>query len=153
MTYTFHISENCSEQVEPILRALPEWFGIEKATLQYIKDADTMPSMLVKNGEHVIGFITIRMHFPESADIHCMGILPAYHRRGIGRQLVNALESHLNKEGVKFLQVKTVSDGNPDEAYAKSREFYLGVGFTPLEVFPNLWDEWNPALLLIKSLQ
>ena len=153
MTYTFQLTKNCSKQVEPILRALPEWFGIEKATQQYIKDADTMASMLAKDGEQVIGFITIRMHFPESADIHCMGILPKYHRKGIGRQLVSALETHLKKEGVKFLQVKTVSDANPDEAYAKSRKFYLGVGFTPLEVFPNLWDEWNPALLLIKSLQ
>jgi GNAT superfamily N-acetyltransferase len=153
MTYTFNITEHCSARVEPILRALPEWFGIEKATLQYIKDADTMPSMLVKDGEHDIGFLTIRMHFPESADIHCMGILPAYHRKGIGRQLVHAVENYLKLDGVKFLQVKTVSDSNQDESYAETRKFYLGVGFTPLEVFPTLWDEWNPALLLIKSIQ
>jgi len=93
------------------------------------------------------------MHFPESADIHCMGILPAYHRKGIGRQLVHAVENYLKLDGVKFLQVKTVSDGNQDESYAETRKFYLGVGFTPLEVFPTLWDEWNPALLLIKSIQ
>jgi GNAT superfamily N-acetyltransferase len=153
MTYTFNITEHCSARVEPILRALPEWFGIEKATLQYIKDADTMPSMLVKDGEHDIGFLTIRMHFPESADIHCMGILPKYHRKGIGRLLIAALECHLKKEGVKFLQVKTVSDDDPNGVYANTRLFYSGVGFTPLEVFPTLWDEWNPALLLIKSIQ
>ena len=153
MMYTFQITGNCSEQVELILRALPKWFGIEKATLQYIKDADTMLTMLAKDGEQVIGFITIRMHFTESADIHCMGILPAYHRKGIGRQLVHAVENYLRLDGVKFLQVKTVSDGSLDESYAETRKFYLGVGFTPLEVFPTLWDEWNPALLLIKSIQ
>jgi ribosomal protein S18 acetylase RimI-like enzyme len=153
MTYTFNITEHCSARVEPILRALPEWFGIEKSTVQYIKDADSMPTMLVRDGEEVIGFVTIRMHFPESADIHCMGILPAYHRKGIGRQLVHAVENYLKLDGVKFLQVKTVSDSNQDESYAETRKFYLGVGFTPLEVFPTLWDEWNPALLLIKSIQ
>jgi len=153
MTLSFQVEHECSKQVEPILRALPEWFGIEKSTVQYIKDADSMPTMLVRDGEEVIGFVTIRMHFPESADIHCMGILPAYHRKGIGRQLVHAVENYLKLDGVKFLQVKTVSDGNQDESYAETRKFYLGVGFTPLEVFPTLWDEWNPALLLIKSIQ
>ena len=153
MTLSFQVEQACSKQVEPVLRALPEWFGIEKSTVQYIKDADSMPTMLVRDGEEVIGFVTIRMHFPESADIHCMGILPAYHRKGIGRQLVHAVENYLKLDGVKFLQVKTVSDSNQDESYAETRKFYLGVGFTPLEVFPTLWDEWNPALLLIKSLQ
>ena len=153
MTLSFQVEQACSKQVEPVLRALPEWFGIEKSTVQYIKDADSMPTMLVRDGEEVIGFVTIRMHFPESADIHCMGILPAYHRKGIGRQLVHAVENYLKLDGVKFLQVKTVSDSNQDESYAETRKFYLGVGFTPLEVFPTLWDEWNPALLLIKSIQ
>ena len=153
MTLTFQITEKCSKEVEPILRALPEWFGIEDSTLEYIRDADTMPSMLVRDGDEVIGFITIKFHFPECADIWCMGILPKYHRTGTGRALLEALEAHLKKEGVKFLQVKTVSDGSPDKAYAKTRAFYKGVGFTPIEIFPTLWDEWNPALLMIKYLQ
>ena len=66
MTIIFQISENCGKDVEKILRALPEWFGQEDSTLQYIKDADTMPSMLAKDGDDVIGFITIRKHFPEN---------------------------------------------------------------------------------------
>ena len=152
MTLSFQITENSSAEVERILRALPEWFGIEKSTLQYIKDADTMPTMLVKDGDEVIGFLTIHQHFPESAEIHCMGILPKYHRTGTGRLLLEALEQHLKQTGVKLLQAKTVSSTNPDKAYEKSRAFYEGVGFTPLEVFPTLWDEWNPCLLFVKSL-
>ena len=153
MTITFHISEKCSKDVEPILRALPEWFGIEESTLQYIKDANSLTSMLAKDGDAVVGFITIRKHFPETVEMHCLGVLPTYHRTGIGRQLVTALEDHLKKEGVKFLQVKTVSEDRACDAYAKTRKFYLGVGFTPLEVFPTLWDEANPCLLLAKYLQ
>jgi len=152
MTLTLQISENCGKHVEKILRALPEWFGQEDSTLQYIKDADTMQSMLAKDGDDVIGFITIRKHFPESAEMHCLGVLPTHHRTGVGKQLVNALEEHLIKEEVKFLQVKTVADGRDCEAYAKTRKFYIGVGFTPLEIFPTLWDEANPCLLLVKSL-
>ena len=25
-------------------------------------------------------------------------------------------------------------------------------GFVPLEVFPSLWDPWNPALQLVKAI-
>lgn len=152
MTLSFQITENCSKEVEPILRALPEWFGIEESTVQYIKDADTMPTMLVKDGDEVIGFLTIHHHFPETAEMHCLGILPKYHRTGIGKQLVGALENHLKSEGVQLLQVKTVSGDRACQAYAKTRAFYLGVGFMPLEVFPTLWDEANPCLLLVKHL-
>ncbi len=152
MTITLQISEHCGKDVEKILRALPEWFGQEDSTLQYIKDADTMTSMLAKDGDEVIGFITIRKHFPETTEMHCLGVLPKYHRTGVGAQMVAALEDYLEQEGVKFLQVKTVSDGRNCKAYAKTRKFYLGVGFTPLEIFPTLWDESNPCLLLVKYL-
>ncbi len=152
MSITLQISEKCGKHVEKILRALPEWFGQEDSTLQYIKDADTMPSMLAKDGDEVIGFITLHYHFHESVEMHCLGVLPKYHRLGIGRQLVTAVENHLKKEGIKFLQVKTISADSSDEAYAKTRKFYIGVGFSPLEVFPTLWDKTNPCLLLVKSL-
>lgn len=152
MSITFEVTDKCSKEVEPILRALPEWFGIEESTVQYIKDADTMPTMLVKDGDEVIGFLTIHHHFPETAEMHCLGILPKYHRTGIGKQLVGALENHLKSEGVQLLQVKTVSGDRACQAYAKTRAFYLGVGFMPLEVFPTLWDEANPCLLLVKHL-
>ncbi|MBT4530517.1 MAG: GNAT family N-acetyltransferase [Phycisphaerae bacterium] len=152
MTISIRIEKECRTHVEHILRALPEWFGIEKATLQYIKDADKMPTMLVRDGDEVIGFLTIHMHFPETAEIHCMGILPKYHRTGTGRLLLQTLEECLQEKCVKFLQVKTISDGSPDKAYAKTRDFYKGVGFSPLEIFPTLWDNKNPCLLMVKSL-
>lgn len=145
-------SIHCGKVCEPILRALPEWFGIEESLVQYVKDADTMPTMLVKDGENVIGFLTIKMHFPESADIHCLGIHPDYHRKAVGRLLIQELERYLRSQEVKILQVKTVSEDRDCKAYAKTRQFYLAVGFIPLEVFPTLWDESNPCLLLVKPL-
>lgn len=41
---------------------------------------------------------------------------------------------------------------NPDQNYERTRRFYLAAGFTPLEEFPDLWDERNPCLLMVKSL-
>jgi len=54
--------------------------------------------------------------------------------------------------GKEFLTVKTLADTHPDEGYAGTRRFYLAMGFKPLEVFPTLWDEANPCLLMVKRL-
>ncbi|MBC23167.1 MAG: hypothetical protein CMJ32_04540 [Phycisphaerae bacterium] len=143
---------DCSKVCEPILRSLPKWFGIEESLLMYVRDADTMPTMLVKDGDDVIGFLTIKMHFPVSADIHCMAIRPEYHRTGTGTRLIQALERYLTGQGVKLLQVKTISEDRECEAYAKTRQFYQAMGFIPLEVFPTLWDTDNPCLQLVKPL-
>ena len=145
-------STSCGQVCENILRALPDWFGIESSLIQYVKDADIMPTMLAQDENDFIGFITIKKHFRESADIHCMGILPKYHRKGIGKFLIKELEKYLKDEGVKLLQVKTLSTDRDCSAYAKTRAFYKAVGFFPLEVFPNWWDDANPCLLLVKQI-
>ena len=145
-------SANCGIVCEDILRALPDWFGIEESLVQYVKDADVMPTMLAKDKDDVIGFLTIKRHFPDSAEIHCMGILPQYHRKGTGKLLIKELEKYLEYEGVKILQVKTVSADRDCSAYAKTRAFYKAVGFIPLEVFPTFWDKANPCLVLVKQI-
>ena len=35
------------------------------------------------------------------------------------------------------------------EAYDKTNRFYLALSFKEFEVFPNLWDEWNPCQVYI----
>ena len=81
-----------------------------------------------------------------------MGILPQYHSKCIEKLLIKELENYLKNEGVKILQVKTVSADRECRAYAKTRAFYKAVGFFPLEVFPNLWNEANPCLILVKQI-
>ena len=49
------------------------------------------------------------------------------------------------------IQVKTVDEGHYKE-YDQTIAFYEGVGFKKMEVFPTLWDEWNPCLILIKKI-
>ncbi len=45
---------------------------------------------------------------------------------------------------VEFLQVKTLSAKHPDAGYGRTRQFYLAMGFRPLQEFPTLWGEANP---------
>lgn len=137
---------------EPILRSLPDWFGIEEATAQYIRDIETMPTILACVDGSPVGFLTVRKHNPLAAEIHVMGILPEYHRHGIGRRMLERAEAVLRAEGVRFLQVKTLSASHPDPSYARTRLFYQAMGFCPLEEFPTLWDAGNPCLQMVKWL-
>jgi GNAT superfamily N-acetyltransferase len=137
---------------EPILRALPEWFGIEKATRQYIQDIDALPTFLALSDGKAVGFLTLKQHTTYAAEVHVMGVHPEMHRQGVGQALIDEVEAYLQEQGVEYLQVKTLSPAHPDAGYARTRAFYLAMGFRPLEEFPELWDPENPCLQMIKWL-
>ena len=137
---------------EPILRLLPEWFGIEAAILNYDKEIDSPPTFLAKSGGQVLGFLSVKQHYPESAEIYVMGVRPEARHGGIGRALMQEAEAYLKSRGVEYLQVKTLGPTNPDPAYAQTRAFYLAMSFRPLEEFDQIWDEHNPCLILVKRL-
>ncbi|MEM7125534.1 MAG: GNAT family N-acetyltransferase [Chloroflexota bacterium] len=137
---------------EPVLRDLPNWFGIEEATKHYIQEIDTLPTFLACQGDEVVGFLSLKSHNSHSAEVYVMGIKKDRHRRGIGKKLLHEAEAHLQAQEVEYLQAKTLSNSHPDEGYAKTRAFYQAVGFRPLEELPTLWGEENPCLLMIKRL-
>jgi ribosomal protein S18 acetylase RimI-like enzyme len=144
-----------SGAVEPILRALPGWFGIEAATQAYIQAAAEHPTLLAidtARADRPIGFLTLWHHSADAAEVYVMGVLPEYHRRGVGRALIMAAERHLRAQGVTFLQVKTLSARHPDAGYAKTRAFYRAMGFRLLEEFPDLWGPQSPCWQLVKVL-
>jgi GNAT superfamily N-acetyltransferase len=154
-TQRFKIEGPCfgkAEVCEPILRSLPAWFGIEEAIVQYMADIDHLPTFLVHEAGEVIGFLTIKQHYPTSAEVLVMGIRQNAHRQGMGRALMHQAQRWLKNQGVKYLQVKTLGPSRSDENYDKTRAFYLAMGFTPLEELPQIWDEKNPCLILIKRL-
>ncbi len=141
-----------SEITEKILRSLDKWFGLELAIKDYIENVKNKLFLACYNDNEVVGLICIHYNNSYTADIYLMGILEKYHRRGIGRLLIEKVESILKKNGFKFLMVKTLGPTNPDENYKKTRLFYQKVGFYPLEEFKEIWDEHNPCLILIKSI-
>jgi len=136
---------------EKILQALPDWFGVEKYTREYIKQSSDMPFWAYKENIDYVGFISLKKTADFTAEIYVMGILPQYHRQGIGKQLFAAFESYAKVQGYEYVQVKTVERGHYDE-YDKTVSFYESLGFRALEVFPTLWDEHNPCLVMVKSV-
>jgi len=139
--------------VERLLRSLPQWFGIESAIESYVGDAATMPTYLAHADDAVgaVGVVLVARHYPTAAEIHLMAVAPEYHRRGVGRAVLAAVEADLAADGVRFLQVKTLGPSRPDADYDRTRAFYTAVGFTPLEELADLWPG-NPCLIMVKSL-
>ena len=86
-----------------------------------------------------------------TAELYVMGILKAYQRKGIGRLLFDAAKETAREQGYSFIQVKTVQMGKYEE-YDCTNRFYLSLGFKEFEVFPTLWDEWNPCQIYVMAL-
>ena len=139
-------------QCEEILRSLPMWFGIEPALVMYADDSVRLPTFAAVEGAKLIGFISLRQHFPRAWDVHCIAVRAESRNKGFGKALMAHAERWLGQQGVTLLQVKTVAASSPSKEYALTREFYYHLGFEPVEVFPTLWDPHNPALQLIKVL-
>ena len=136
----------------PILRSLPDWFGLEESLVHYSAEIDNLPTFLAYNAANVVGFVSLKLHNPYSADVYVMGVVPEMHRMGIGQVLMNQALAWLKSEGFEYVQVKTLGPSHPDEGYAKTRAFYISVGFRPLEEFDRIWDEQNPCLIMIRKL-
>ncbi|MCA8961153.1 MAG: GNAT family N-acetyltransferase [Planctomycetes bacterium] len=137
---------------EPVLRALPDWFGIESAIVEYVQAIDALPTFCIEEDRAILGFMSVRHHFPASAELYVLAVRPEHHRRGFGQVLLRATEAHCRAQGVRFLQVKTLSPARESEAYAKTRRFYDAMGFVPFEEFPELWGPANPCLQMVKAL-
>jgi len=143
---------NQSSVCIPILRLLPDWFGIEEAILGYEREIEHLPTFLARSDGRVLGFLCLKQHNPFSAEIYVMAVRPEVHHSGIGRALVEAAEAHTAWLGVEYVQVKTLGPSRPNQEYACTRAFYEAIGFRPLEEFTQIWDEHNPCLILIKRL-
>lgn len=137
---------------ESIMRALPAWFGIEAAIVDYARSADELPTFVAGAGERTVGFVTLKPTSAFAMELHVMGVLPAWHRRGIGRVLVERAAAYARSQGAAFLHVKTLAESDPDPGYAATRRFYEAMGFVPLEELPQVWGPENPCLIMVRAL-
>jgi len=137
---------------EQVLRSLPMWFGQEEALRAYVRDTSLLPTFVSTEQGVIKGFVTLRQHFPQSVEIHCIAIHAPARGQGLGQRLLAQAQAWSVAQGARFLQVKTLADAHPSPEYAQTRAFYERAGFVPLEVFATLWSQQNPCLQLIRHL-
>lgn len=134
-----------------ILLSLPAWFGIPEGIQNYVEESKKMPFFTAFSDERPVGFLVLKSTSTATAEIFVMGVLPAHHRSGIGKELYEAFERYAQDTGFSYIQVKTVQMGKYPE-YDKTNRFYLAMGFQELECFPTLWEEGNPCQVYIKYI-
>ncbi len=137
---------------EKVLRRLPDWFGIETALADYVAGVSKLPFWVAMDGDDCVGVAAVKIHHGHTGEIYVMGILPEYHRRGIGMQLMEAADIYFKGNGCKYVVVKTLSALVKSNHYHRTRKFYLSVGFEPLITLTEVWDEDNPCLIMIKRI-
>ena len=134
-----------------ILEALPEWFGIPEAREGYIAESLHKIFFCAYDQDMPVGFLYLKETGNATAELYVMGVLREFHRNGIGRELFDRAKKAAAEKGYSFIQVKTVQMGKYEE-YDQTNRFYLSLGFKEFEVFPTLWDEWNPCQIYVLSL-
>ena len=135
-----------------ILSALPQWFGIPEANASYIEHVRNIVFFAVAyDWDKAIGFIALETG-TDAAEIHVMGVLPEYHRQGIGRQLVQRCEEYCIARKIAVTTVKTLGPAHPDAGYARTRAFYEGMGFEAVRVTEE-WGKGCPCLHMAKRLK
>jgi GNAT superfamily N-acetyltransferase len=142
-----------ADQCERVLRTLPLWFGIESSLMEYVRDTERFPTFVARAAGEVVGFVTIRQHFPDAWEVNCIAVAAHVRNQGVGRALHTYIEQWLQAQAARLLQVKTLADSHPSAEYAETRRFYSSVGYAALEVFPELWGPRLPVLQLIKTLR
>lgn len=146
--YAPEFAAECADLID----ALPDWFGLPETNAAYLRSLEVLPSWLAVDDGQVVGAITLEAHFPGSFEIHFMAVHPQYHRQGIGRRLVELLEDEVRRRNGRFLHVKTLAPSHPDPYYAKTRAFYLALGFAQLFESNALWGPENTAVILVKAM-
>jgi GNAT superfamily N-acetyltransferase len=151
MIQTILNAEEKQRIARAILEALPEWFGIHEAREDYIRESAGQTMLASSEGGETRGFLCMKETGKDTMEIAVMGVRKECHRQGIGAALVEAAEQRAREMGYSFLQVKTVQMGRYPE-YDATNRFYLRCGFQEFEVFPTLWDEWNPCQIYVMAL-
>mgnify|MGYP000481383168 FL=1 len=134
-----------------ILEALPDWFGIPEAREEYIVNSVNQQLFAAVKEEKTIGFLCLKQTGKDTVEVSVMGVLKEFHRPGIGRKLFMKAREKAIKDGFSFIQVKTVQMGQYDN-YDNTNKFYISLGFKEFEIFPTLWDEWNPCQVYVMAL-
>lgn len=135
-----------------IMNALPKWFSPPEDIIKKSIAHKEMPFFSAFDGERAVGFIALKVHNQFTVEMYNLGVLEAYHRRGIGNDMMLVVDQYCKESDYKYITVKTLDSSAQYEPYERTRSFYIKNGFLPLEVFKTYWNEENPCLFLVKYI-
>jgi len=139
-----------------ILQELPYLADREKSAQKYADLVSDMYFLGVFDRGGTVGFLAMKELDETFGELFAVGILEDYRRISIGRGLFNTMQNFALANGLNYLCVKL------PKSYEFQTEGILGflkaMGFLsfedlPVENLPNLLDEENLKLILVKDLK
>ena len=137
-------------QVLAIARMLASWFKpLDQMAL--VIDLQQHEGFVATEAEEVVGFLTYHLFAPQIAELSWFGVEPMKQGRGIGHDLLVALETTLASRGVRTLELSTVPTDH-DPVFAASNAFYKRYGFTIEQRDNHYYAYGRPRILLKKQI-
>ncbi|QMS85328.1 GNAT family N-acetyltransferase [Candidatus Xianfuyuplasma coldseepsis] len=136
-----------------VLRDLPEWFGIEESTKEYIETVIKYPFVAAFDHNLPIGFYSIRKENDKVLDMYVLGVLKQYHGTGVGTRLQEFVNQYANDHGYEYLMVLTLAEKKQNKEYLMTRKFYLNQGFIDFYQNDDIFDSQNPCQIMMKALK
>ncbi|MEM7019111.1 MAG: GNAT family N-acetyltransferase [Pseudomonadota bacterium] len=131
-----------------VLRALPQWFGIESAIIDYGKDLESLDGFVAIQ-DNIVGFVGLKRYGEYSIEVNVIGVLPTLRGQGIGSRLLAVVDQQATTEKTRLLHMKTLAPSAPDPNYVETRAFWEANGFIPMDAH-LLWGEENPCQVMVK---
>ncbi|WP_257791999.1 GNAT family N-acetyltransferase [Anoxybacter fermentans] len=104
--------------------------------------------------DEVVGFVAIKHKNNHVSEILWMTVKKERQKQGIGSALIDHIVNDLRAQGIRLLEVKTLSDDVNYPLYEITRHFYEVMGFMYLETidpYPG-WDQGNSCAIYVKIL-
>lgn len=153
MIYVRQIVGEDHDSIIEIAKALyPRWFN-ELGLEQITRNLQTEQGLVALDNGRVVGFVIYSTdENSKTAELSWIAVRPELHRKGTGWALVNALIEILTRQAFRALEVSTVAPTIEYEPYARTREFYHGVGFSDVQIDKAWYPSGDDRLLLRKQL-
>jgi len=139
-----------AEACDAIIASLPGWFGMEEGIRDCATAVRSEEGFVADQDGEVRAFLTW-VEAAGTGEITWMASHADHRRRGLGRDLIEALATTLRERGVSELRVKTLSSRHPDPGYGQTRAFYSTMGFEVIAEL-DIWGPENPCALLALPL-
>jgi len=143
-----HIEACCS-----IAKELREYFT-ENAIETMRKDMKKHLLYVAADLAEVVGFAIIQHKNKYLAEILWMAVKKGKWNQGIGSALIEHISNDLKSQGVRLLQIKTLSEDAKYSPYESTRQFYEKMNFIHIETidpYPG-WAPDNPCAIYVKIL-
>lgn len=125
----------------------------EAAFLLDVIGADDAQTFLVEDADDGRGLASVLLYRPEESadrgfDLTMIAVRPDLQGTGRGQALMRHAEADLRARGQRLLLVRT----SGTDQYARTRDFYRGLGYTETARVPDYWTDGDDLVLFVLRL-